>query len=157
VERKILHNFVDCQRPEIAMELREMIEAAAKVSGDQKKLAKAIGTQAGAITEAKAGRRGLPTLACYKLAAILELDPAVVVAASELVTEKNPEKRAVFAPFVHELPRKAAAWMMAAASAATIGSIAPTDTYANDTFNVSSPAPQPAPLQGFASNAICIM
>lgn len=118
------------------MELREMIEAAAKISGDQKKLAKEIGLSPNNITEAKAGRRGLPTSACYKLGAILDLDPAAVVAASELVTEKNPEKRAVFAPFVRELPRKAAAWAVAAI-AATTASIAPTDAYANDTFKVS--------------------
>lgn len=127
------------------MELREMIEAAAKVSGDQKKLAKAIGLSPNNITEAKAGRRGLPASACYKLAAILGLDPAVVVAASELVTEKNPEKRAVFAPFVLGVPRTAAAWILGLATVATTGALAPTDAYANDTFKVSSPALEPAP------------
>lgn len=139
------------------MELRQMIEAAAKVSGDQKKLAKAIGLSPNNITEAKAGRRGLPASACYQLAAILDLDPAVVVAASELVTEKNPQKRAVFAPFVLELPRKAAAWVMTAATAAMIGTTAQSDAYANDTIEASSPATEAAPLQGFADHAIGIM
>jgi len=118
------------------MELREMIESAAKIEGSQANLAKTIGVRPDQLTHAKAARAGLPASACYKLAALLGLDPAVVVAASELVTEKNPEKRAVFAPFVRELPRKAAAWAVAAI-AATTASIAPSESYANDTFKVS--------------------
>lgn len=139
------------------MELREMIEAAAKLKGSQNNLAKAIGVAPDYLTHAKAGKRGLPEVACGKLAEILEIDRWNVVAASALVTEKNPEKRAYLAPFVHELPRKAAAWMMAAASAATIGTLAPTETHANEIFKVSSPAPEATPLQGFASHSIGIM
>lgn len=139
------------------MELREMIEAAASKLGEQRKVAELIGVHPDVLTAAKASRRGLPEVACGKLAEILGIDRWTVIAASALVTEKNPEKRAYLTPFVQELPRKAAAWIMTAASAATIGSIAPTDSYANDTFNIASPAPEAAPLQGFDAHAIGIM
>lgn len=127
------------------MELREMIEQAAKLTGDQTSLAKAIGVDRNNLTGAKAGRRGLPEVACGKLAEILGIDRWTVIAASALVTEKNPEKRAYLAPFVLEMPRKAAAWILATASVATIGSIAPSDATANDTIELSFPALQPAP------------
>lgn len=139
------------------MELREMIEAAAKLAGDQKQLAKVIGLHPGVLTEAKAGRRGLPEVACGKLAEILGIDRWTVIAASALVTEKNPEKRAYLAPFVRELPRKAAAWVIGIVSAATIGTIAPTDSYANDTIKESSPALKAAPDQESNDHAIVIM
>lgn len=132
------------------MELREMIEAAAKLTEDQKHLAKVIGVAPNSLTDAKAGRRGLPVEACGKLGDILGIDKWTVVAASALVTEKNPEKRAYFAPFVLESARKAATWLIATVSAATIATLAPTESYANDTLNVSTPAEMPAP-QGFTA------
>lgn len=82
------------------MELREMIETAAKITGDQAHLSKVVGQHSNALTNAKAGRRGLPVSACIKLAEILDIDPMKVIAASELATEKNETKRAVFYPFV---------------------------------------------------------
>ena len=139
------------------MELREMIETATKVTGDQTALAKMLGMPRNNLTDAKAGRRGLPEVACGKLAEILGIDRWTVIAASALVTERNPEKRAYLAPFVLELPRKAAAWVIAIATSAIIGTGAPTDTYANDTLKVSLPTLQPAPLQGLPSHVIGIM
>lgn len=133
------------------MELREMIEAAAKLAGDQKHLAKVIGLHPGVLTEAKAGRRGLPEVACGKLAEILGIDRWTVIAASALVTERNPEKRAYLAPFVLTLPKKAAQWLIAIATGATIATIAPENAHANDTLFVSTPAEKPAP-QGFAGD-----
>lgn len=138
------------------MELRELIEQAAKLTGNQAALAKVIGVHPNDLSAVKAGRRGLPEVACGKLAEILGIDRWTVIAASALITEKDPEKRAYLAPFVQELPRKAAAWAIAAV-AATTGTIAPTDAYANDTFKVSSPAMEPAPLQGLGRHAIGIM
>lgn len=134
------------------MELRDMIETAAKSAGNQSNLAKVIGVHPDVLTAAKANRRGLPEVACGKLAEILGIDRWTVIAASALVTEKNPEKRAYLAPFVLELPRKAAAWVLGLASAATIATLAPTDSYANDTMEVSSHAEKPA-QQGFAAGA----
>ncbi len=133
------------------MELRELIEQAAKFAGNQVALAKVIGVHPDVLTAAKAGRRGLPEVACGKLAEILGIDPWTVVAASALVTEKNPDKRAYLAPFVRDLPRKAAAWVIASVSAATLGAIAPGDANAyanvNDTMEVSSPALQSTQTQ----------
>ena len=131
------------------MELRDLIEQAAKIAGSQIDLAKVIGVTPDALTHAKAGRRGLPEVACGKLAEILGPDRWTVVAASALVTEKNPDKRAYLTPFVRDLPRKVAAWVIASASAATLGTIAPGEAkaYANDTIEVSSPALQPAQTQ----------
>ncbi|MDO8262136.1 MAG: hypothetical protein Q7T21_02815 [Gallionella sp.] len=120
------------------MELREMIENAAKITGDQTELAKMLGMPRNNLTDAKAGRRGLPEVACGKLAEIIGVDRWTVIAASALVTEKNPEKRAYLAPFVLALPRKAAAWTIAIATSAMIGTLAPTDAQANDTIKVSS-------------------
>ncbi len=133
------------------MTIKELIERAATKAGDQKNLAKVIGVGANTLTDAKAGRRGLPDFACYKLAALLEIDPAQVVAASALVTEKDPEKRAVFLPFVNG--RQAAG----IAIAALIGSTAPMqDAYANDTFKVS-PRYETRASTASAGNATGIM
>ena len=52
------------------------------------------------ITNAKAHRRGLPNYACVVLADLVGAERIEVIAASELVTEKNPEKREVWLPFV---------------------------------------------------------
>lgn len=118
------------------MELRELIESAAKIAGSQTALAKVIGVRPDQLTHAKAAKAGLPEVACGKLAEVLGIDRWTVVAASALVTEKNPEKRAYLSPFVHTLPRKAATWIIGIATAATL-TTAPTDTYASDTLNVS--------------------
>lgn len=127
------------------MELREMIESAANIAGSQAALAKVIGVRPDQLTHAKAARAGLPAAACYQLAHILSIDPAAVVAASELVTEKNPEKRAVFAPFVLGVPRTAAAWILGIVSIATIGGLAPTDANASDSMKESSKAANALP------------
>ena len=85
------------------MELRDMIENAAKIAGNQTAIAKVIGVHPNDLSAAKAGKRGLPEVACGKLAEILGIDRWTVIAASALVTEKNPEKRAYLAPFVLEI------------------------------------------------------
>lgn len=85
------------------MELREMIERAAEKTGGQKELADKIGINPNNLTNAKRGERGLPTYACVKLAQLIGEDERHVIAASELVTEKNPERRAVWLPFVQEI------------------------------------------------------
>lgn len=85
------------------MRLREMIEKAIHASNNQSDIAKVIGVSAKALTEAKAERRGLPAYACVKLAQLIGEDECRVIAASELVTEKNPERRAIWLPFVSEI------------------------------------------------------
>ncbi|MDO8291108.1 MAG: hypothetical protein Q7T44_17990 [Parvibaculum sp.] len=82
------------------MDLRELIENGNKAAGTQAALAKAIGVTTQNIANAKAGRYGLPDYACFQLATLLKIDPAQVIAASALVTERNEERRKVFYPFV---------------------------------------------------------
>lgn len=82
------------------MELKEIIEKASEKIGSQKKLADHLGMRPQEITDAKNGRKGMPLVACGKLAEILEIDRWTVAAASDLVTEKNEEKRAYLLPFV---------------------------------------------------------
>jgi hypothetical protein len=52
------------------------------------------------MREAKNGKRGLPVYACVALAKLLEVPPMEIIAASELVTAKTEERRALFLPFV---------------------------------------------------------
>ena len=82
------------------MDIRELIEKGNAVAGTQARLAEALGVRTQALADTKAGRQGLPDYACFRLAAILAIDPATVTAASALVTEKNEERRKVFYPFV---------------------------------------------------------
>lgn len=119
------------------MQLRQMIEAGSIKAGNQELLAKAIGTSGKHITEAKAGRRGLPAFACFKLAELIEVDVQKVIAASELVTEKNEDKRAFFAPFVLN-----GIAPLASALAVLSLSLAPNETYANDTTFVTKAVSQ---------------
>lgn len=115
------------------MELREMIEAGTKRAGTQANLSKVIGIHPEALTSAKAGKRGLPTIACFKLAELIEIDVRKVIAASELVTEKNAEKRAFFAPFV----LNGISALATAATALTLAS-ASTEANASNTFKLST-------------------
>lgn len=80
--------------------LTSVIEKAAQQAGDQKRLETALGLAKGYLTEVKAGRRGLPVAVCYALAEMIGEDERRVVAASELITEKKAERRAVLLPFV---------------------------------------------------------
>jgi len=107
------------------MDMRELIDAGAKKAGEQKTLAGLVGLDNRRLSDIKAGRCGMPDYACFRLASYLGIDPAQVIAASALVTEKNEERRKVFYPFV--MGRAATI----AATIAAIGSTAlPTETQA---------------------------
>ncbi len=82
------------------MELKELIERAEKAAGSQKALSLLIGQSPSAIRSSKAGIGGLPAYACIQIANLIEVPEITVIAASELVTEKKAERRAIFAPFV---------------------------------------------------------
>lgn len=79
------------------------IEAASGVIA----LADFLGVDRTYLPRARAGKQGLPTYACVKLAQLIGEDERRVIAASELVTEKNPERRAVWLPFVQEIAKSA--------------------------------------------------
>jgi len=82
------------------MELREIIEKAEAAAGSQKALGLLINQAPSHIRNAKAGSQGLPTYACIQIANLIDVPEITVIAASELVTEKRAERRAIFAPFV---------------------------------------------------------
>lgn len=114
------------------MQLRQMIEAGSIKAGSQAALAKVIGVTNNGLTDAKAGRRGLPAEACGKLADLIGVDRWTVLAASNLITEKNEEKRAYWAPFVLN-----GISSLATAAAALLLTSASTESYANDTLKMS--------------------
>ena len=81
------------------MELKDYIKIGIdQTGGTTKGLAKVLKLekQDTVVTDAKAHRRGLPSYACIILADVIEASRIEVIAASALVTEKNPEKRAVW-------------------------------------------------------------
>lgn len=82
------------------MELRDYIEAGIKKLGSAVALAKLVELVPSNLSNAKAGQRGLPVYACIRLARLIEVEPMEVIAASELVTEKKEDRKAVFLPFV---------------------------------------------------------
>lgn len=62
-------------------------------TGSRAALADALGLRPNQITDAK--RKGLPVAACFQLAEITGDHPAHIIAASALVTETRPDRRAV--------------------------------------------------------------
>lgn len=82
------------------MDLATYITKGIEITGGVKELAALLTIGPTDVSNAKAYRRKLPTFACAKLAQLIGEDERRVIAASELVTEKNPERRAVWLPFV---------------------------------------------------------
>jgi hypothetical protein len=82
------------------MELKQYIEAGIAKCGTAVSLAKLLDQNPNAVRDAKGHRKGLPVYACVMLADLLGIERIEVIAASELVTEKNPERREVWLPFV---------------------------------------------------------
>ncbi len=101
------------------MELRDYLEEAERQVGGRVALANELDQNPDAITGAKAHRRGLPVFACIKLAGLLNVDPLEIIAASELVTEKREDRKAVFRPFV-QMGRLAHPMIVGIVSSATV-------------------------------------
>lgn len=78
------------------MEMKNYIEKAEKKAGMQIELAKLLNISSNNIRSIKAGKRGMPVDACIILANYIEEDPLKVIAASNLVTEKDERKRKIF-------------------------------------------------------------
>lgn len=85
------------------MDLNAYISKGIEITGGVIALADRLSIDRTNLANAKAGRRGLPGYACVRLAQLIGEDERRVIAASELVTEKNPERRAVWLPFVQEI------------------------------------------------------
>lgn len=90
------------------MDLKTYIATGENTAGGTKALAEHLGVGPTDVSNAKAGRRGLPDYACVILARLIGEDPIRVIAASELVTEKKEERRKVWLPFVQEIASNAA-------------------------------------------------
>ncbi|MCK9990520.1 MAG: hypothetical protein RugAbin2_01534 [Rugosibacter sp.] len=82
------------------MELKKYIELGVQKTETLKALADVLGQMPEALTAAKGGRRGLPLLACVRLAYLVNADPLNVIVASQMVTETDEEKRKEWKPFL---------------------------------------------------------
>lgn len=78
------------------MSLRNYIERAEAAAGSQKALGELIGQNPSNIRSAKAGTQGLPAYACVLIADLIGEDEILVIAASELATEKRANRRAIW-------------------------------------------------------------
>ena len=78
------------------MDLKNYIETAEKKAGKQIELAKMLGISDAYIRMVKAGKRGFPDDICIQLADYIQADRLEVIAASNLVTEKDERKRKIF-------------------------------------------------------------
>lgn len=78
------------------MDMKNYIEEAEKKAGTQKKLAEFLDVSASYIRMIKAGKNGLSTDKCIVLAEFIHADALEVIAASNLVTEKDEKKRKIF-------------------------------------------------------------
>lgn len=78
------------------MDMKNYIEKAEKKAGKQIELAKILGISARYIRMVRDGKRCLPAEACILLADYIGADRLEVIAASNLVTEKDERKRKIF-------------------------------------------------------------
>ena len=77
------------------MEMKNYIEQAEKKAGKQTELAKLLGISEGYIRMVKAGKRSLSNDVCIQLADYIRANRLEVIAASNLVTEKDEKKRRI--------------------------------------------------------------
>jgi hypothetical protein len=78
------------------MDMKKYIEEAEKKAGTQKNLAKILGITTRYINMAKNKERCLSVDTCIVLADYIKKDRLEVIAASNLATEKDEEKRKIF-------------------------------------------------------------
>ncbi len=96
------------------MEMKNYIEAAEKKAGKQTELAKMLGVSASYIRLIKAGKNGLSADMCIVLADYIGADRLEVIAASNLVTEKDEKKRKIFESCFRKVAGVAAAGIITA-------------------------------------------
>lgn len=82
------------------MQLRDYIEEGAKKAGSLTGLGRMLGISQADISNAKAMKKRIPLKAAVQLADYIGADLKAVIAANELVTEKDEAKRAFWFPFV---------------------------------------------------------
>lgn len=101
------------------MEMKKYIELGEKKAGSQLKLAEYLGQYDSGLRAVKAGKKGLPDAVCIKLADYIEADRLEVIAASNLVTEKDEERRKIFKSCFTRAASVAAAALIFAGSSMT--------------------------------------
>lgn len=114
------------------MKINRFIEMGVEKTGSQKALANALDIDVTVLSAVKAGRRGLSNVVCIKLADLIKVERIEVIAASDLVTEKDEEKRKVFESCFTKTSR--AACLGLALGVSTI--MTPTPSHANINMNL---------------------
>jgi len=79
---------------------KDYVAAGIAKKGSLAALARYLDQSEGALRNARNHTQGLPVYACVSLAKLLDVPPMEIIAASELVTAKTEERRALFLPFV---------------------------------------------------------
>ncbi len=82
------------------IEQSDYIEKGIALKGSAAALTRWLDQGDGAMRDARQNKRGLPVYACVSLAKLLDVPPMEVIAASQTVTAKTEERRALFLPFV---------------------------------------------------------
>lgn len=82
------------------MQLKDYIEEGAKKAGSLTALGNMLGISQPNMSHAKAMKTALPAKAVVQLADYIGADLKAIIAANELVTEKDEAKRAFWFPFV---------------------------------------------------------
>lgn len=83
------------------MLMKDYIETAAKKAGSLTALGRMLGISQPDMSNAKAMKKPLPVKALFQLAEYIDADLKAVIAANELVTEKDEAKRQFWTPFVN--------------------------------------------------------
>lgn len=120
------------------MEINKFIEMGVEITGSQKALAQLLDVDVTVLSAVKARKRGLSNVSCIKLADLINVAKIEVIAASELVTEKDEKKRKIFESCFTKAATVAAAALIFASSSMTS-------------------APTQAQCQKTGVNSICIM
>ena len=94
------------------MQIKKYIEQGETKSGTQKELANMLGVSASYIRMVKAGQKGLSIDMCIVLADYIGEDRLEVIAASNLVTEKDEKKRKILESCFKKVAGVAAAAVM---------------------------------------------
>lgn len=111
------------------MELRDYIEQGAKKAGSLTELGKILDMSQPTISGAKAHKRPMTNKAVVQLAEYIGADLKAVIAANELVTEKDEKKRAFWSPFVNHA--KAASIALAFSLVTTFATPHPAEAASN--------------------------
>ncbi len=120
----------------LAMEMKKFIEMGEKKAEKQITLAKILGISGAYIRMVKSGRRGFSDDICIKLADYINEDRLEVIAASNLVTEKDEERRKIFESCLRKTSKVAGATAAAIViSILTLAPITPTGAALNGKIN----------------------